>query len=683
MVELNPEGVSAELKQSRRWVLWQMEDVQDREKLRKQMKPPKNARTGEPAKHNDPLTWSTYEEALKAHQETLPLQPSANCVHVHEGVRGIGCVIGPPFIGIDIDDCRNPETGDLTAEAKAWVEELQTLTEVSPSGTGLHLWVHGEPPYVQGHRKDNVEIYSCNRYLTITGFRLPDTPEEILRITNAQASALYARVKAGRCVTDSVTQPSLISGTCTAKLADMMTRRDWVDRSQFFMSLLTRLAMEHNCDPAIMEAEILKSEVGKSRCPERWPRLKESEIALAIQHARENLANRRPGNSRDEIVSSGLDYSMGDEVTPEVLEMVWEGVFAKGKHHHIQGPSSQGKSPAIREIASRVTTHREMPDKTPNGFDGPKVVIIMNLEDDIADTMVPEMMSYGADMSRVAFIRMSKVVKRRRESEEQYEERRQFALGEDIDKLRQMIHELEARFGEGSVGMVIVDPCSSHLGKASMNKEEEVRQVLGPFVDLAREFHLVSITVGHLNKSDSTDPLRRSMGAAAFCGMARFVWTFGPDPQNKSAYAHVMAPGRGAVEDGSFQYHTEKKEFEFTARDGTKRKTSVIQVIWDGKSTVTAEDALAPTTRKDKSKQDKAAVELKNFLRTGKRRASDCISFMKTGGFDLDKLNSGEIRRKAGVQSVQKDGCWWWSLPTAQQEFEVPTARKENDAPLF
>ena len=122
------------------------------------MKPPYNARTGFPAKHNDPSTWSTFEEALEAHTKQIELHPGPSTVKVHP-IRGIGCVIGLPFFGIDIDDCRNPETGEIEAWALQWLRELNSYTEVSPSGTGVHVWLHGEPPYKEGHRKDGVEIY--------------------------------------------------------------------------------------------------------------------------------------------------------------------------------------------------------------------------------------------------------------------------------------------------------------------------------------------------------------------------------------------------------------------------------------------------------------------------------------------------------------------------------------------
>jgi primase-polymerase (primpol)-like protein len=44
-----------------------------------------------------------------------------------------------------------------------------TYVEVSPSGSGLHVW--GFADLVQGRRTGDVEIYGAGRYITVTGRR--------------------------------------------------------------------------------------------------------------------------------------------------------------------------------------------------------------------------------------------------------------------------------------------------------------------------------------------------------------------------------------------------------------------------------------------------------------------------------------------------------------------------------
>jgi hypothetical protein len=76
------------------------------------------------------------------------------------------------YIFVDLDKCRNPETADITAEAQAIVDRMQTYTEVSPSGTGLRLVCKGTLPadfHVEGNP---VEIYAGNipnKLMAMTG----------------------------------------------------------------------------------------------------------------------------------------------------------------------------------------------------------------------------------------------------------------------------------------------------------------------------------------------------------------------------------------------------------------------------------------------------------------------------------------------------------------------------------
>jgi putative DNA primase/helicase len=70
---------------------------------KKPTKTPYSVRGGY-AKINDPATWATFDEALGA------LQSGA--------YNGIGFVFTQtPFVGVDIDGCLDPATGEITPEA--------------------------------------------------------------------------------------------------------------------------------------------------------------------------------------------------------------------------------------------------------------------------------------------------------------------------------------------------------------------------------------------------------------------------------------------------------------------------------------------------------------------------------------------------------------------------------------
>lgn len=154
----------AELARRPQWVAWRLTP---REGEPKPTKVPYNARTGHLASTTDPKTWASFEEA------------AAFCVQ-HEWASGVGYVLSAedPYVGIDLDACRDPRSGRIEPWAKAIIKRLNSYTEISPSGTGLRIFVRGElPPH--GRRRGHIEIYSQARFLTITGDRYLAAPDTI------------------------------------------------------------------------------------------------------------------------------------------------------------------------------------------------------------------------------------------------------------------------------------------------------------------------------------------------------------------------------------------------------------------------------------------------------------------------------------------------------------------------
>lgn len=100
---------------------------------------------------------------------------------------GVGYVLllDERLIALDLDDCRDPRTGELAPWAIALVEEADSYTEITPSGTGLRILGLNESIAASLHhtiRKEpgQVEIYHrCPRFITVTGARQSDTPDAL------------------------------------------------------------------------------------------------------------------------------------------------------------------------------------------------------------------------------------------------------------------------------------------------------------------------------------------------------------------------------------------------------------------------------------------------------------------------------------------------------------------------
>ena len=154
-----------ELTERRQWICWRLERKQGADKPAKIPYDPHGSRR---ASSTDPATWGTLEEA------------QACCEKF--GYTGLGFVFAKEddIVGVDIDHCRDAETGALTATAQAIVERANTYTEISPSGTGLHLFFHGAIPAGGNKNSDTgVEMYAHSRYFTMTGNKLESAPMAI------------------------------------------------------------------------------------------------------------------------------------------------------------------------------------------------------------------------------------------------------------------------------------------------------------------------------------------------------------------------------------------------------------------------------------------------------------------------------------------------------------------------
>jgi putative DNA primase/helicase len=147
ILPVKTETIPGELKARTQWVVW-------RAVGKKPDKVPYSAKTGRKASSTDLMTWSTFEEALVAYKR--------------RACDGVGFMFssGDPYTGVDLDNCVDAQTSEIAPWALEIVRYLESYTELSATGTGLHIIVRGDLP---NRRKDEVEVYSSKRFFTVTG----------------------------------------------------------------------------------------------------------------------------------------------------------------------------------------------------------------------------------------------------------------------------------------------------------------------------------------------------------------------------------------------------------------------------------------------------------------------------------------------------------------------------------
>jgi primase-polymerase (primpol)-like protein len=149
-----PENIPEQLTERPQWVCWRLE-----ERDGNMTKVPYTPGTVRRASSIDLMTWRSFTETVGAYERSEP---------PYDGIGFVFCS-ADPYSGIDLDKCRDPETGVIEQWARKIIDSIQEgYVEVSPSGTGVHIILEG---VVRGGavKKGSIEMYSQTRFFTVTG----------------------------------------------------------------------------------------------------------------------------------------------------------------------------------------------------------------------------------------------------------------------------------------------------------------------------------------------------------------------------------------------------------------------------------------------------------------------------------------------------------------------------------
>lgn len=115
---------------------------------------------GSKASPTDPSTWTDFNTA---------------CAYAKQHHFNIGYVLSAndPFTCIDLD-IKADTPQEQCDRASSIIKTFNSYTEYSQSGKGFHIWVYGN--IGKGCRRDNVEIYSQERFIICTGNTFKSEP---------------------------------------------------------------------------------------------------------------------------------------------------------------------------------------------------------------------------------------------------------------------------------------------------------------------------------------------------------------------------------------------------------------------------------------------------------------------------------------------------------------------------
>src|SRR5215212_145295 len=454
------------MKDLRQWLVWR------REMRRGEWtKVPYSPLTGLGASSTTPETWAGYQEAARACKE-----------HSYDGI-GFVFTSEDDLCGVDLDKCLDPETGEIEPWAWTIIEELDSYTEISPSGKGVHILVRATLPEGR-NRKGRFEAYDRSRYFTVTGKHLAGSPQTI-ESRQEELRAVLRRVF-GEESTNGHTKPVALSESLDNRLSDEEIIRKAVaasngekfsrlwsgdtngygSHSEADLALCGMLAFWTGGDAARIDTLIRQSGLYRAK----WDRkdYRNRTIIEALSGKTEfyrapKTVKLADGTERniEELQPEEIGKLLSG-VEPEEVSWLWPSWLALGKLALVDGDPGLGKSAMTLDLAALVSSGKGFPD---GAECEPAGVVLLSAEDGLADTIRPRLDVAEADTSKI--LALATVP-----DENGHE--RFLSIPEDIPHIEKGIERVGA-------GLIVVDPLMAFLsGDANSHRDQDVRRALAP-----------------------------------------------------------------------------------------------------------------------------------------------------------------------------------------------------------
>lgn len=345
------------------------------------------------------------------------------------------------------------------------------------------------------------------------------------------------------------------------------------------------------------------------------------------------------------------------DVKPEPVTWLWEGYIPLGMLTVLDGDPGLGKSTVILDLASRLSRGDAMPD----GSNGPTAsgTVLLSAEDDLARVIRPRLDATGADLERVAVVRMWASVSEQREPT---------LSPKDLVEVERNVLELGAL-------LVVVDPLMAYLPQdVDAHRDQDVRRVLSALRGLAERTGAAVVVVRHLNKAPGASPLYRGGGSIGIVAAARSGLLLAAEPGDSTNSVRVLA---------SVKSNLAPPPASLRLRLTNAPGTAFARVSWEGASGHTAASLLElPPSPKDRSALDEAEGFLRELLAAGPVMAREAEDEAKAGGISARTLRRarerlGVVPRKAG-QPGETGQHWQWALPEGGQPFELDASKMAN-----
>jgi KaiC/GvpD/RAD55 family RecA-like ATPase len=370
------------------------------------------------------------------------------------------------------------------------------------------------------------------------------------------------------------------------------------------------------------------------------------------------------------VAHSRTPFSPGDALLipadaykPTGVRWLWHGRVPVGKVTLIAGDPGLGKSFVTLDLAARTSTGRASPHDTLRERDeregippeSPGDVVLLNAEDDPADTLRPRLEAMGADLERIHILDGIHGHSQGRWSNRAVE------LDRDLHRLDNALCQLRRP------RLLVVDPISAFLGQADSHSNAQVRALLGGLSRLAQKHDCAIVCVSHLNKGGAGQrAVYRAMGSLAFTAAARVVLLVAKHPEDESLRIVVPVKCNLSGEAPALAYRIVQRETGAGVEAVIEWGEAPLSITADQIERNSAPES--PTQRQRGEALNTVCDWLTDLLASGPVRASEvheragAEAIAPTLLLKARKQLNVNITRTSVPGGERGEGHWTWSL---------------------
>jgi hypothetical protein len=276
-------------------------------------------------------------------------------------------------------------------------------------------------------------------------------------------------------------------------------------------------------------------------------------------------------------------------VLPQRQLFLWNERIPMGTGTIFAGRGGEGKSTFSLWLAAQVTLG--LLDGEFSGI--PSNVLLVGHEDDLSTVVRPRLIAAGADAARIFAISVKTSI-------EGLDILEVPSIAEDLGRIREAIETTGAK-------LIIVDPLTSMMDGANLDKTADVRRALNPFTALAAEMNVAIVALMHFRKGqgDTRDLLS---GSHSFRDTFRSVILFVTDDDTGQRIATIDKANYSESRGDSFAFNLVSTPVPV----GNGESAFVARVEYLGASAISVSDIVNKPDSTDLGEDIRRVVEYVN-----------------------------------------------------------------------